>query len=420
MGARAVRIAVGLAVATIVMAVPAGSSQGAPAPRVVSAWGDNGYGELGNGTTTTSVGGVGVHGLSSIKAIAAGASDGLAVTAADTVVAWGDNNYGELGTGSDVGPSTCPATGTACSDVPVTVSSLKDVRAIAAGGDFSLALLGNGTVMSWGMNNSGELGDGSTSGPQSCTFGHPCSPTPVRVHGLRDVIAIAAGGEHALALLAGGTVMAWGNDTVGELGPTTAVQTCADGYPCSPTPVAVGGLHTVKAIAADRNGFGTGGDFNLALLADGRVMAWGSNDRGQLGDGSTTGPQSCGAFGPCSNTPAPVSGLRSVTAVAAGGHHGMALLADHSVKAWGENSYGQLGDGQYLDSAIPVAVSHLARVATIAAGWEHSLALRTDGKVEQWGQNWGDGTPTDVPTAVTGLSPMATISAGQLFSLAGS
>ena len=130
-------------------------------------------------------------------------------------------------------------------------------------------------------------------------------------------------------------------------------------------------------------------------------MAWGCNDSGQLGNGTTTD----------SDVPVAVSGLGGVTAIAAGADHSLALLSDGTVMAWGYNGSGQLGNGTTTDSDVPVAVSGLSGTVTaIAGGGTHSLALLSDGTVMAWGRNGsgqlGNGTTTDshVPVAVSGLS----------------
>lgn len=316
----------------------------------VMAWGNNLDGQLGDGSTTSSDVPVAVSGLSEGKALAAAASHSLALLGNGTVVAWGENSSGQLGDGT-----------TTKSDVPVAVTGLSGVTAIAAGGDHSLALLEDGTVMAWGDNSRGDLGDGSTTP----------SDTPVAVSGLSGVTAIAAGGSHSLALLSTGTVMAWGNNKFGQLGD--------GGETNSDVPVAVSKLSQVKAISA-------GQAFSLALMSNGVVMAWGENDWGQLGDGSRTGPETCGTEPPfpCSKTPVAVKALSGVSSIAAGSEHALARLSTGSVLAWGSNNLGQLGDGNSTGpepcsfgtcSTVPVAVSTQGAVAGIAAGGQHSLAF---------------------------------------------
>ena len=232
-----------------------------------------------------------------------------------------------------------------CRPTPATVSELGGVRAVSSGANFSLALLSNGTVMSWGWNENGELGDGAQG-----IFAY--SGIPVPVSGLTGVTAVSAGQYEALALLSNGTVMAWG-------GPAE-----------SDVPVAVSGLSNVTAISA-------GAYHNLALLKNGTVMAWGANGNGQLGDGSTE--PSAGLVA--------VSGLSNATAISAGLEDSLAVLSNGTVKGWGANEFGQLGDGEHNGSDVPVAVSGLSNATSVSAGRDFSLALLRNGTVKAWGAN---------------------------------
>jgi hypothetical protein len=303
-----------------------------------------------------------------------------------TVMAWGNNSKGQLGNGT-----------TADSDVPVQVSGLSGVTAISTGDDGSLALLSNGTVMAWGSNEAGELGDGSTTGPEECYLHTPCSTRPVPVSGLSEVTAIAGGYDHSLALLKNGTVMAWGQNWVGQLGDGgSGLEASSD------VPVPVSGLDGVTAIAAS-------GLDSLALISDGAVMAWGENSNGQLGNGSKAD----------SDVPVAVNGLSEATAIASGPDDSLALLSNGTAMAWGGNKWGQLGDGTKARSDVPVAVSGLSEATAIASGEsEDSLALLKDGRVMAWGEGGagalGNGTETgsDVPIAVSGLGGVTAISAG--------
>jgi alpha-tubulin suppressor-like RCC1 family protein len=406
----------GLFVATCLLAF-AGPASAAPA--AVMAWGENEVGQLGDGATLNSDVPTAISELSGATALAGGRRHSLALLSDGTVVAWGGNDWGQLGDGTHTGPESCHAAYAAasgytvgCSTKPVPVSGLSGVVAIAAGAQHSLALLSDGTVMAWGANERGQLGDGTTNGPDHCyTEAEPtqCSTSPVPVSGLSEVTAIAAGQNYSLALLKNGTVMAWGSNGMGELGGGNS--SWADDVPAPVT-----GLHGVTAIAA-------GGDTSLAILSDGTVMAWGANEFGQLGDGSLTQ----------SDVPVTVSGLSRVSSIAVGAAS-LALLDDGTVMAWGSNISGQLGDGTQAGptecfplnfcSTTPVAVSGLEHVAAIAAGGGQSLALLSDGTVMAWGLNWegqlGDGTreSSDLPIAVSDLSEATAIAGGGEFSLA--
>jgi alpha-tubulin suppressor-like RCC1 family protein len=341
------------------------------------AWGQNTFRQLGNGTAEAlSAVPEPVSGLTFVTAIAAGGQHSLAVLANGTVMAWGSNQAGQLGNGSEVTPS-----------VPVEVSGLTGVQAVAAGASHSLALLSNGTVMAWGDNEEGQLGDANTNESQ----------VPVAVKGLTGVRAIAAGGNDSFALLSSGTVMAWGDNEHGELG-DGSIKLLSD------VPVAVKHLTTAKAIAA-------GGDFALALLSSGTVQAWGSNQFGQLANSS--GEEE-------SNLPVAVTGLSGVGSIAAGAEHALALLGSGTVQAWGEDSNGQLGNGTFkLSQQTPAEVSGLSGVTAISAGGSDSAAVLGTGSVMTWGlDNWGQlghgatGGPSAVPVGVEGVRRVASVSVG--------
>ncbi len=235
----------------------------------VMAWGDNESGQLGNGKTADSEVPVPVKGLTGVTAIAAGEEDSLALLSDGTVVAWGNNEEGQLGTGN-----------TNSSNTPVPVKNLSGVTAIAAGGDFSMALLSDGTVVAWGsdardeLGNEGVLLEEETEAETEGIF----SPVPVPVEGLSNVKAISAGLNHGLALLQGGTVMSWGDDSAGELG-NGALEERND--KASPVP----GLSGVSRISA-------GERVSAAVLSTGALMTWGSNQYGGLGIGEAGEPSS--------------------------------------------------------------------------------------------------------------------------------
>jgi alpha-tubulin suppressor-like RCC1 family protein len=310
------------------------------------------------------------------------------------VAGWGYNISGDLG--------NCTTTN---AGTPVAVA-LSGAIAVATGFEHSLALLANGTVVDWGDDSAGQLGNGTSAGSEGCGFGekHPCSTRPVPVPALSNVVAVAGGFGHSLALLSNGTVMAWGENSLGQLGNGTTTN--------SDVPVKVNGLSEVVAVAA-------GFFHNLALLKNGTVMAWGHSFQGQLGDGTTSGPESCGpGAAPCSMKPVPVSNLSGAVAVAANGEHSAALLANGTVVDWGENSAGQLGNGTTEQSDVPVEVKGLNEVAAIAAGGSTDYALKRDGTVMSWGEgqggSLGDGKleNSDVPVPVSGLSGVTAIASG--------
>jgi alpha-tubulin suppressor-like RCC1 family protein len=359
-------------------------------------------GLLGNGTTSNSDFPVGVSGLASgVTSVSAGYTSGVAALEGGTAVAWGGNRFGQLGTGTSVGPETC---GEACSRTPVAISALSNVKSVSSGLWFDLALRSDGTVAAWGENNFGQLGDETHTGPEFCAT-EACSTTPATVSGLSEVVAIAAGGYHSLALLSNGKVMAWGRNTVGQLGNGTTED--------SDVPIEVKGLSGVVAISA-------GYAESMALLSNGKVMAWGGNGHGQLGQGEhpTTGPEVCGPESePCSTSPVEVPGLSEVTAVEAGYWNAVALMSNGTVKTWGNNARGQLGTGTSEGpevcpfphepcSSAPLVVSGLSNVEAIAASKDTEvLALQKDGTIKAWGASHagqlGDGNHSGPETCAS-------------------
>lgn len=390
-------------------------------PDHVKCWGSNSDGQLGNGSTTDSLIPVDVSGIGSgVTAIAAGNYHTCVLTSSSGVKCWGENIHGELGNAMDMDSST-----------PVDVNGLSSgVMALYVGGYHSCVILSAGGVKCWGMNWYGQIGDGTT------TDRH----TPVSVNGLGDgIVMISAGGLHTCALTGTGVVKCWGENSYGQLGNGTTTN--------QNRPVSVSGLNSgMLAVVANGshscaidnvggvkcwgdNGGGqlgvfastsqylpvgvswlssgaiavvAGGTYTCALTNTGGVKCWGDNTFGQLGDGTTLGHMQ----------PMPVSGLSSgVIAISAGTLHTCALTSAGGVKCWGTNWFGGLGDGTTIDRAIPVAVSGLSSgVVAIAAGNGNTCAIVTGGGLKCWGYNYsgqlGDGTKIDrlTPVAVSGLS----------------
>lgn len=330
----------------------------------VFCWGDNTYGQLGDGTMTGSLTPVAVKGLGrGVGAIALGRFHSCAVTAAGAVRCWGNNWDGQLGDGT-----------TTRRPLPVQVRGLRrGAAAVVAGFSHSCALTTAGAVWCWGLNSSGQLGDGSLAGQL----------TPVRVRRLPgEAVAVAAGALHSCAVTAAGTSHCWGYNFSGQLGDGSTTN--------RPVPVAVRGLRGRAAAVA------AGGSHGCAASTTGAVRCWGANSEGQLGDGSTSGRP----------TAAPVRPLPGMTAaVAAGEMHSCARSAADVVHCWGNNWEGQIGDGSTENRLRPVEVSGLpGGVAAIALGARHSCAATSAGQLWCWGKNisgqLGDGTRIARPTPV--------------------
>lgn len=272
---------------------------------MVWTWGRNNEGQLGrldgpdSGTPTA------VVGVTDIVAIAAGQRHTMALNRDGAIWAWGSNTNGQLGV------ETVEDT----RHTPELVPGFTDeIVAIAAGGSFSLALDVEGEVWAWGNNGNGQLG--ILEGGERAT--------PEKVVGVSDIVTIAAGRSHVLATTADGALYAWGLNGSGQL--ATGDEDDRD----TPTMAVTLSAPAVTVRAA--------GNFSMALLETGRLLGWGQNFNGQLGNGDS---------GSKADTTAPVSiELSDVVDVSAGLAHTIALTADGTVFAWGLNSFGQIGNGQ--------------------------------------------------------------------------
>jgi alpha-tubulin suppressor-like RCC1 family protein len=345
----------------------------------VKCWGDNVFGQLGDGTTTDRSTPVDVVGLSSgVTALAAGSAHTCAVTSGGAVKCWGQSGYGQLGDGTYWGEHSTPV------DV---VGLTNSVIALTAGWGHTCALVSGGAVKCWGYNGEGELGDGTTTQRN----------TPVDVVGLTSSgTALAAGLYHTCSVTSSGAVKCWGNNDSGQLGDGTYWEDRS-------TPVDVVGLTSgVTALAT--------GDFHTcALVSGGVVKCWGENTSGQLGNDATTNR----------STPVEVVGLTSaVTALEGGSAHTCALASGGSVKCWGDNSSGQLGDGTTTQRSMPVEVVGLTGAGVaLAAGSAHTCVVTSSGAVKCWGANHygqlGNSTtqrsvPVDVGGVANGVIALAT------------
>jgi alpha-tubulin suppressor-like RCC1 family protein len=300
----------------------------------VECWGEGDTGNLGNGTlTTVQSTPVYASGLSNIIAIAGGDASFTALRSDGTVWCWGEGR--DCGGGQPLFQST-----------PVQVPGIAGAVAIAS----SCAVLANGTLWCWGDNN-----------------------PPTQVSGLTNVVAVSGDGTRC-AILADGTLWCWGYNFDGEVGNGTA------GFTWQLTPVQVSGLSGVVAVS---------GNFThkCALRSDGTVWCWGLNGKGQLGDGTTT----------TRTTPVQVNGIYNAVAVAAhdiiGNEYGTscAILVDGTVRCWGSNDSGQLGNGTTTTApqTAPVIVSGLSNAFEIALGPERVLAVGANGTLWGWGDNAG-------------------------------
>jgi alpha-tubulin suppressor-like RCC1 family protein len=354
----------------------AGTSAPGTASPTVLAWGRNTTGQLGDGTTTSTTTPVKVHlpAGTQVTQVRAGCADTLALTARGHVLAWGSDSDGQLGDGRITDSAT---------PVRVKLPRGTKITAIRAGCEHSLALTSKGQVLAWGYNHGGELGNGSTAN----------SDVPVRVRLPRHakVTAVSAGQYFSLARTAKGQVLAWGDNDSGELGNGTTAS--------SDVPVRVALPAGVRATAVSAEE-----ETSLARTSGGGLFGWGDNSLGQLGDGTTTS----------SDTPVSIPilvrgpSLGHLVSLFGGCGHTVVLFSSGKVLAWGSNVFGQLGDGTTTGSDTPVVVMLPAstKVAAISAGCATSYALTRNGHMLAWGLGaigeLGDGSTTssDMPVRV--------------------
>jgi alpha-tubulin suppressor-like RCC1 family protein len=453
----------------------------------VWAWGNNTYGILGDGTTSNTAFPIPqeVPNLSGVVALAAGTDFALALKNDGTVWAWGKNNTGQLGLRAISAPVPAPAPVTALAGVkaiaaaeehsvvvlrdgsvwgwgtnvsgeagtgstsspvstPTQVQNLTSVISVVAGFRHCLALRSDGTVYAWGWNQNGQVGTGTA------------STTPIlratKVANLSEVTSVAAGWAHSYAVRLNGEVWSWGNAVFGQLGNGTD----GNGAPDCASAVRVLNTNNIVAITSAQqtgfcvddqgavrawglnsclgNGMGETHDLpvsvpnvtnvtaissgvfqTIALRGDGTVWGWGTNSHGEVGFGSV-GLSSIQSPGQVPTPP-------GMIAVATGFSFSMALCSDGTVWAWGDNTFGEMGQGAVSSTptTAPVKVTNLTNVIAIAAESCAGFALRNDGTVWQWGDidgPLGPATPNPTPAPVVGLSNVTMIKAGYGHALA--
>jgi alpha-tubulin suppressor-like RCC1 family protein len=283
------------------------------------------------------------------------------------------------------------------------------------------ALLTSGTVDCWGDNTLGQLGNGTISGPDSCSS-FPCDPTPGPVSGVSSATSLTSDGGGYCAVLTSGAVDCWGNNDVGDLGNGTTAGIYCFGHSCDPTPGPVSGVTTAASLAGD------GGDYTYfsggycARLVSGAIDCWGNNSTGELGNGTLTGPFACNSS-VCDPIPGPVSGVSSASSLISDGAGYCARLASGAVDCWGANTTGELGNGTvtglscfgYACEPTRGPVSGVSTAASLASdgflGGGYCAVL-TSGTVDCWGNNQfgqlGDGTtgsPDASPGPASGILP---------------
>ena len=302
--------------------------------------------------------------------VAAGTARTCGVAADGATYCWGYNVYGQLGNGDHSGTSQA---------TPMLVGGGVMLAAVSAAGGtdsdvggHTCGLTSAGAAWCWGFNTYGQLGLGTSTGPEACIGPTHCAATPVAVTGGLSFTELSAGHGHTCGITSAGAAWCWGFQLAGELGNGVAGN--------QPAPVAVtGGLSFVQVSA--------GYYHTCGVTAAGAAHCWGLNRGGQLGDGTTTDR----------TTPVAVTGGVNFVAVASGADHTCGVTAAGAAWCWGFNGNGELGDGSTTDRLSPVAVTGGLSFAAVSGGTAHTCGITTAGAAYCWGYN-GEGELGDGPT----------------------
>jgi len=319
----------------------------------VCAWGDNDYGQLGDGTIVSKTGTVTINELENIKAIAAGRYHSIALTLDGSILAWGSNEYGQLGDGTTIHSNT-----------PILLKNIYFFQSITAGNYHSVALTDTGEVWTWGKNEIGQLGNG-TNNDSDC---------PVRIPDFYNIISISASNSHTVALKKDGTVWAWGQNNAGQLGNSN--------HDNSNIPVQTKNIQDVIQISTDNN-------HTIALKNDGSVWMWGGYN---------------------SYLPVQVDNLYDIQYITTGGGSSFATNKNNTVWTWGfgANYFCQQNEILPFSSSKPVQIDFIENIKNVSAGYlsdspfaNTTLFLKNDGSV--WSLNTFKGmtiTPSQVKNLI--------------------
>ncbi len=306
--------------------------------------------------------------------VSLGEDHSAAITEDGSLYLWGNNFNGQLGNGTEEDSST-----------PVKI--MDNVAAVNLGGDWmshSAAITEDGSLYMWGGNDNGQLGNGTEED----------SSTPVKI--MDNVAAVSLGAYHSAAITEDGSMYLWGSNSSGKLGNGTTTK--------SSTPIKI--MDNVAAVSL-------GGGHSAAITEDGSLYMWGLNYYGQLGDGNSGGTILYYDEGIDSSTPIKI--MDHVAAVSLGDDHSAAITEDGSLYLWGDNYYGQLGNGTGKNSSTPIKI--MDNVAAVSLGAYHSAAITEDGSLYLWGYNahgqLGNGTTTFSPTPIKIMDNVAAVSLGK-------
>jgi alpha-tubulin suppressor-like RCC1 family protein len=379
------------------------------------AWGFNGCGQFGNGTTTASNVPIRIGDDSDWLTVSAGVSYTMAIKTDGSLWAWGIDYHGELG----IYKSGLGEIDTA----PVQVGSATDWLAVFAGREYTIAIKINGSLWGWGWNSFGQIGNGTNSQYLAPTRIGTDTDWCVAADADGDYVAIdmdfillsqkedekrlamaedgpftiksvSANNGFTVAIKTNGSLWAWGWNQYGQLGDGTITRVVTDRR----TPARIGTGNDWEAVD-------TGNGFTVALKTDGSLWAWGNNEYGQLGNNK-------GGEDEMETAPVRIGYDTDWLAVSAGNRHTAAIKTDGSLWAWGSNNYGQLGNGTTTNSRVPVRIGTDNDWLIVCAGSLGTLAIKTDGSLWGWGYNGlgslGIGTTIDTNSVPVQIEPGTT------------
>ena len=268
------------------------------------------------------------------------AGQSAVITKDGSLYTWGDNDYGQLGDGTTT-------------DKYIPKKIMDNVKLVSLGNFHSAAIMKDGSLYTWGNNSSGQLGDGTTTK----------SLTPIKI--MDNVRSVSLGNGYSAAIMEDGSLYTWGNNSDGQLGDGTTTK-----------------RYTPKKIMDNVKSVSLGYTYSAAITEDGSLYTWGYNAYGQLGDGTTT------------ERYIPIKIMDNVKSVSLGNYHSAAITEDDSLYTWGRNSSGQLGDGTTTERYTPIKI--MDNVKSVSLGNFHSAAITKDGSLYTWGWNsngqLGEGT----------------------------
>ncbi len=326
-------------------------------------WGVNHYGQLGDGTTTNNY--VPKKIMSNVASVNLGDYYSAAITTNGDLYTWGQNLYGQLGNGET----------SAYKANPNPEKIMSNVASVSLGDEYSAVITTNGDLYTWGWNNNGKLGDGTTDNRS----------VPKKI--MSNVASVSLGDYYSAVITTNGDLYTWGNNYFGQLGDGTTDNRSVP-----------------KKIMSNVASVSLGSSHSAAITTNGDLYTWGYNCDGQLGDGTTD------------NRSVPKKIMSNVASVSLGGFYSAAITTNGDLYTWGVNNYGALGDGTTKNcSSVPIKIMENVASISLSLGFYQSAAITTNGDLYTWGDNnygmLGDGTTTSSSVPVKIDIPPKTSSA---------